>query len=486
MNLKMVLKYLGYLIMSLAVFFLPSVGVAFFYAETHATLSLLAAAGTSAALGLALWLPCRRESAPIYAREGFVVAGLGWLLVSVLGALPFFFSGEIPNFVDALFESVSGFTTTGASILTDVEAMSRGLVFWRSFTHWLGGIGVLAFILAVVRAKSGAGFTMHLLRAETPGPQVGKLVPKTRESVRSLFLVYGVLSAVNLIFLLAGGMPLFDAFCTMFGTAGTGGFGIKNASMADYSPYLQTVTTVFMALFGVNFTLYFLLARRDWRAVLRDEELRLYVGIVVVAIALITLDLSLSGVFNSVGEGLHHGAFTVSSVITTTGYATTNFDLWPQFSRSLLLLLMFSGAMAGSTAGGLKTARVLILWKSIRSAVYRLVHPRSVRTVKINGKPLEEGVIARTQFYFCVYIGILLMIFLLISVDNLPLEANFSAAVSCFNNVGPGLGMVGPAANYSVYSLFSKGVLTLGMLLGRLEIFPIVVLLLPGTWSRKN
>ncbi len=485
MNLKMVFKYLGYLVMALAVMMLPSAGVAFLYAETTAALCLLAAAGAAALLGLVLWLPTRRQNAAIYIREGFVVAGLGWLFISALGALPFFFSGEIPHYIDALFESVSGFTTTGASILTHVEALSHGMMFWRSFTHWLGGIGILAFVLAVVQAKGGAGFSMNLLQAETPGPQVGKLLPKTRQSVRSLFLVYGVLSAANLGFLLAGGMPVFDAFCTMFGTAGTGGFGIKNASMADYTPYLQTVTTVFMALFGVNFALFFLLARKEWRAVLRDEELRLYACFIVLSIALITLDLSLSGVF-SVGESLHHGAFTVSSVMTTTGYATTNFDVWPQFSRTLLLLLMFSGAMAGSTAGGLKTARVLILWKSIRSALFRLVHPRSVRTVKLNGKPLDDGIVARTQFYFCAYIGILLVIFLLISLDNLPLEANFSATVSCFNNVGPGLGAVGPAANYSAYSTFSTVVLTLGMLLGRLEIFPIIVLLLPGTWSRKK
>jgi len=469
-----------------AVLILPSAAVALGHGETHGVLALLATAAICALLGLLLFLlgRARQEKQVLYARESLVVAGAGWILVSLLGALPFFLSGEIPNYIDAFFEAASGFTTTGASILSNVEAMSRGLLFWRSFTHWMGGIGVLVFILALVRNQNGGGFTLHLLRAESPGPQVGKLAPRMRQSVQLLLGVYLALSVVNLVFLLAGGMPLFDALCTMFGTAGTGGFGIKNSSMAGYSPYLQTVTTVFMALFGVNFTLYYLLVRKQWRGALKDEELRLYVGIMLGSIVLIMLSVLTSGQL-PFGEALHHSAFTVSSVMTTTGFATIDFDLWPEFSRAILLILMFAGSMAGSTGGGIKTARLLILWKSARAGVRRMLHPRSVKAVHINGRPLDDAVVKRTHQYLVIYCGLTLLGFAVVALDGHTLETNISAVASCLNNIGPGLGLVGPSANYSIYSGLSKVVLTLYMLVGRLEIFPILILFAPSTWRRK-
>lgn len=484
MNFKMIGRYISFLMMLEAVFLLPSVLVGFIYSEPESIAALLITSALCAGLGFILYLICRKENSPVYARESFVVAGFGWLLLSAFGALPFFISGEIPNYIDAFFETVSGFTTTGASILVNVEQMSHPLLFWRSFTHWLGGVGVLAFLLALVHAQKGSGFTLHLLRAESPGPQVGKMMPKMHQSMRALYGVYIGLSVLNLIFLLAGGMPLFDSFCTMFGTAGTGGFGIKADSMASYSPYLQNVTTVFMALFGVNLSLYFLLLRKQWRAVLRDGELRLYVGIIVVATALITINITPQ--FASVGQALHHAAFTVSSIITTSGFATTDFNLWPVFARSIILILMICGSMAGSTGGGIKTSRILILFKSIRSGVYRMTHPRSVRAIKMNGKTLEEGTIKGVYLFLSLYCCIALASFLLISIDGMSIETNLASMLSCLNNIGPGLDSTGPMSNYSAYSGFSKIILSINMLLGRLDIFPILLLFIPSTWRTKN
>lgn len=485
MNLRMICKYLGYLLWTEAAFFLPPVLVTVAYNEPNARAALLLAFAITCAVGLLLHLISRGTDAMIYAREGFVVAGLGWLLISAFGALPFVFSGEIPHFVDAFFETVSGFTTTGSSILTNVEAMSKGLLFWRSFTHWLGGMGILVFILALFRAKHGAGFTLHLLRAESPGPQVGKVLPKTHESARVIYLLYIGLSLINLLFLLAGGMPLFDAVCTMFGTAGTGGFGIKADSMASYSYYLQTVCTVFMALFGVNFSLYYLLWRGDRKSVWKDEELRLYFGIMLTSILLITGTLIVQQVL-SAGDSLHHAAFTVSSIMTTTGFATVDFNLWPEFTRGLLLVIMILGSMAGSTGGGIKTARVLIVFRAIKVGIHRLLHPRSVKLVRINNKTVGEKIVWGSFLYLAVYSVIAIVSFLLISLDGFTLETNLSAVLACFNNIGPGLGAVGPTANFAGYSVFSKVILSLNMLLGRLEIFPLLLVFMPSTWKSKT
>ena len=464
---------------------LPAVLVGLLYKEYTAVFSLLAAIGCCCFAAFFLYIFCRHSKGNIYPREAFVIAGLGWVLISCFGALPFVFSGEIPHFINAFFETVSGFTTTGSSILVNVEAMSHGMLFWRSLSHWLGGIGILVFILAIVRVHGSGGNALNLLRAETPGPQVGKIRPKIQESVRTLFLIYVGMSIINLFFLLVGGMPLFDALCTMFGTAGTGGFGIKVDSMASYSPYLQNVTTIFMALFGVNFSLYHLLIRKDWRSFLKDEELRLYFGIMLVSSILIAVFL-VKGNYFTPGVSFRHSAFTVSSIMTTTGFATTDFDLWPQFTRSLLLVLMLGGAMAGSTGGGMKISRILILVKATKASIHRLLHPRSVKTIRLNGRPLDEEVVKNVYQFLFVYCCILIFSFLVVSIDGLSLDTNISAVFSCFNNIGPGLAAVGPVANFDSFSYLSKIVLSFDMLLGRLEIFPILLLLSPSTWARKN
>lgn len=434
-----------------------------------------------AAIGGALSLR-KPERTALYAKDGFAAVALVWLLMSAFGALPFVLSGDIPNYIDAFFETVSGFTTTGASILTAVEPLSRGGLFWRSFTHWVGGMGVLVFLLAVAPSRGGGqGFTMHLLRAESPGPSVGKLVPKMRETAAILYLLYIALTVLNFLFLLAGKMPVLDALCTAFGTAGTGGFGIKNDSMASYSPYIQNVTTVFMLLFGVNFSCYYLLVLRQIKSVLKDEELRLYAGIVLGSIALIVWNIR--GFYASLSETVRHAAFQVGSIITTTGFATTDFDLWPSFSKTILLCLMVVGACAGSTGGGIKVARVLLLFKSLRRSIAQMLHPRKVQVIRNNGAVVSERVVANTNAYLCAYVIILFASFVIVSLDGFSIDTNLSAVLSCLNNIGPGLELVGPTCNYDVYGDLSKIVLILDMLLGRLEIFPILVLFSFQAWK---
>jgi len=378
---------------------------------------------------------------------------------------------------------VSGFTTTGASIITDLNPIPRGILYWRSFSHWLGGMGVLVFLLAIVPVSGQSeGYTMHLLRAESPGPDVGKLVPRMRQTAAVLYLCYVALSVLNLIFLLIGGMPLFDAVCTMFGTAGTGGFGVRNDSLAGYSPYLQTVTAVFMLLFGINFSCYYLLLLRQFRSVIRDEELRLYGGVVLGSVVLIAWNIY--SIYGNLADTLRHSFFQVSSIITTTGFATTDFDLWPSFSKAILMILMVFGACAGSTGGGLKFARVLLLFKALRRNMSQILHPNKVKLIRVNGKPVDEKIVANTNAYFFAYIVIIVISILLISFDGFSITTNLTAVLACFNNIGPGLDAVGPTCNFSGFSLFSKLILTLNMLAGRLEIFPILVLLNPSAWKR--
>lgn len=485
MNYKMMGKFLSQILMMEVIFMLPALLISIFDEEETATLGFVTAIAVISLVALALYFICRNSEKRFYAREGFVCVGISWIAISVFGCLPFLLSGEIPKPIDALFEMVSGFTTTGASILADVEALSRGILYWRSFSHWLGGMGVLVFLLALApNRESGSGFTMHLLRAESPGPDVGKLVPKMRTTARILYLIYIFLTVLDFLFLLAGGMPVFDSVCTAFGTAGTGGFGIKNDSIAGYSPYIQNVCTVFMLLFGMNFSCFYLLLLRKVKAVWKDEELRLYVTIVVCSIFLLVWNLK--GFYPTFGETVRHAAFQVASVVTTTGFATTDFDLWPNFSRILLLLLMFVGACAGSTAGGLKVGRVLLLFKSLRRNIRRLLNPRRVEAVWVNGTKTSEEVIRNTNTYLVAYVMILVISILLVSVDELTIPTNISAVISCFNNIGPGLEMVGPTANYSLFSNFSKLVLIFDMLAGRLEIFPILILFSGSTWNRVN
>ncbi len=484
MNYRMIGRYIGRILLVEAVFFLPAMGISLVRREMDALLGFVVALGVTLALAVLHLLLCRRARSGFYAREGLICVGLSWIVMSLTGCLPFLVSGEIPNFVDALFETVSGFTTTGASILPAVEGMSRGLLYWRSFTHWVGGMGVLVFLLALEPTeKRGGGFTMHLLRAESPGPDVGKLVPHIKETAKILYLMYILLTVLNFLFLLAGKMPAFEALCTAFGTAGTGGFGVKNDSIASYSPYLQNVCTVFMLLFGVNFSCYYLLLLKNFKSVFKDEELRLYLGVVLASILLITWNIR--GMFAGLGEALRHAAFQVSSIITTTGFASTDFDLWPSFSKGILLCLMVIGACAGSTGGGLKCGRVLLLFKSLYRNVHKVLRPNKVQVVRNNGRIVSEQVLQNTDAYLAAYVCIVLLSFLLVCLDGKPLTTNFSAVLACFNNIGPGLEIVGPTSNFSSFGIFSKLVLIVDMLAGRLEIFPILVLFTKTGW-RKN
>ena len=483
MNVKMMGKFISQMVAIEAVFMVPALIISLCMGEMAAVEGFLLTLGIMVLVSGVLYLSCRKAGRLFGAREGLVCVGFSWIILSLLGCLPFVFSGNIPKFIDAFFETVSGFTTTGASIVPSVEALDKGILYWRSFSHWLGGMGVLVFLLAIAPSGKGTGFTMHLLRAESPGPDVGKLVPKMKQTAVILYGMYVVLTVLDIIFLLAGGMSLFEAVCTAFGTAGTGGFGVKNDSIASYSPYLQNVTTVFMLLFGVNFSIYYLLLLRQFRAVFRDEELRLYLGVVLVSIVMIVLNVR--PLYNTLEETVRHAAFQVSSIITTTGYATTDFDLWPSFSKTILLALMVIGASAGSTGGGIKCIRVLLLFKILRRNIRQILNPRKVMVVRNNGKPVDEKVLANTNAYLAAYVVIIIISTLLISLDGFDFETNLSAVLACFNNIGPGMAAVGATCNYAAYSVASKLVLSANMLAGRLEIFPILVLLSRSTWTRR-
>ena len=488
MNYKMTGKFISQIIAIEAVFMLPALLISAFRGETASMLGFLYTVGITLALAGLLYLLCRKAVLRFSARDGLVCVGLGWIVLSLLGCLPFIFSGEIPRFTDAFFEIVSGFTTTGASVVADVERMSKGLVYWRSFSHWLGGMGVLVFLLAVTPSEGNEkGFTMHLMRAESPGPDVGKLVPKMRQTATILYLIYIGLTVANVIFLMCGGMNLFDALCTAFGTAGTGGFGIYNDSLASCTPYIQNVTTVFMLLFGINFSCFYLLLLGQFKSIFRDEELRLYLGLFIACSLAIAANiyLSMRQVYPTPGEALRHAAFQVSSIMTTTGYCTTDFDLWPGISKALLLMLMVVGACAGSTGGGIKCARVLLLFKSLRRNTRQLLNPRKVQVIRVGGKTVDERVVSNTNAYLAAYVIIVILSFLLVSLDKFNMETNLSAVIACFNNIGPGMAAVGPACNYSGYSDFSKLILSIDMLAGRLEIFPILVLLSRNSWKRR-
>ncbi len=481
MNYKMIGRFLAQILSIEGLFLIPALLISLFCGEAAAVQAFLWTELVILVCVVCLHWLCRGAPIAFYAKEGFVCVGISWIVLSLVGSLPFYLSGEIPSYIDSFFEIVSGFTTTGASILPTVEQLSRGITYWRSFSHWLGGMGVLVFLLAFTGDK-GQGFTMHLLRAESPGPDVGKLVPKMRKTAAILYIIYCAMTVVNILLLWLGGMPLFEAVCHSFGTAGTGGFGIKNDSYASYSPYLQNVTTIFMLLFGVNFSCYYLLMLRQFRGVFRDEELRLYIAIVVCSIGLIVWNLQ--GFYGSFEETLRHAAFQVASLMTTTGYATTDFNLWPSFSKTILMSLMVVGACAGSTGGGLKVGRLLLIFKSLRRNIQQVLHPRKVLSVRNNGRIVSEKVLDNTNAYLSAYAIILFLSFLLISLDGFPTETNFSAVLACFNNIGPGLELVGPTCNFGGFSTLSKLVLILDMLAGRLEIFPILVLFSADTWKR--
>ena len=424
----------------------------------------------------------RPRSTSLFARDGLAVVALAWIAMSAFGALPFYVSGEIPSYVDCFFETVSGFTTTGASILPEVESLSKSILFWRSFTHWVGGMGVLVFVMAVLPMTDGHG--MHLLRAEVPGPTVGKLVSRMGDSAKILYGIYLVMTIVEIILLLLGGMPLFDACINSFGSAGTGGFSCRNLSIGAYNnAYYDVVIGIFMLLFGVNFNLYYMMLIKRIGGALKSRELWCYLAIVITEGTVIAFNIR--GMYSGTEETVRASFFQVASVITTTGYSTADFNMWPDLSKGILFILMFIGGCAGSTAGGLKVSRVMMLFKSAGRELKKVLHPRTVSTVHFEGKPLDESTLGSANAYFALYMICLGVIFLLLSFEPKGLETNLSAAVSCFNNIGPGLGAVGPAATYAGYSVFSKLVLSFAMLLGRLEIYPLLLALMPSTWTKK-
>ncbi len=481
MNRRMVFHTVGLIILLETALFLLPLAVSLIYNEV-CFWAFLKAAVFSLAVGGGLLLASRPNSKVIYAKEGFAITALAWLSLSAIGALPFTLSGQIPHYIDAFFETVSGFTTTGASVITDVEALDKGILFWRSFTHWVGGMGVLVFLMAFLPNISYRA--IHIIRAEIPGPTVGKLLPKIKDTAKILYVIYLVLTLLQVVILCISGRNLFDSLVHSFGTAGTGGFGIYGDSAGSFTPFQQWVITVFMLIFGVNFNLYYMMLIKRFRTALRSTELWVYCGIVAVATTLISINIF--PLFDSVSETLRHAAFQVSSIITTTGYATVDFNTWPTLSKTILLILMFFGACAGSTAGGIKISRVIILFKNCLMEFRHLLHPRSVNALRFEGKKVEPETRKGVSVYLALYAICFFTVFFLLGFDGFDLETNFSATAACFNNIGPGLGLVGPASSYADYSYFSKILLSLAMLLGRLEIWPILLTLFPAAWKGRS
>lgn len=485
MNVKFVFRIVSLTLLITSVFMIVPAGIAIYDNQLRNAFAYIITTILMLLFGGTMYIATKKHKPSVYAQEGVAATSLSWLAISLFGALPFFWSGEIPNYIDALFEIVSGFTTTGASILTDVEALSRCNLYWRSFSHWLGGMGMLVFILAVIpQTKKGSGSGIYLMRAESPGPSVSKFTPHIRETALILYGIYILLTAACVFFLVVGDMPFFESLCTAFGTAGTGGFGIKNDSLSSCSPYIQGVVCVFMFLFGVNFNIYFLIILRQLKAVFKNEELRAYILIAIASVVAITVNIS--KMYSSLGEAIRHATFQVSSIMTTTGFSSVDFEQWPAFSKAILLLLMFIGASAGSTGGGLKVSRVILLGKNIWRTIGKTLHPRKVYVVRLDGKHVDESICNGVDAYLAVYCAIVLISFALISFDGYTIGTNFSAVTACFNNIGPGFELVGATGNYGHFSYFSKIILSLDMLLGRLEIFPLLALVSPGLWSRKR
>lgn len=477
MNVAIIRYILGYILKIEGLFLmLPSV-VAAIYHEKEGFFYL--GVGVFCIIfGILLSLKKPSDSV-FYLKEGCVATALSWIFLSIFGAIPFFLTGEIPSYVDALFETVSGFTTTGASILSDVEALSHCSLFWRSFTHWIGGMGVLVFLLAIVPMTGGSH--MNLMRAESPGPSVGKLVPKVRYTARILYLIYLGLTILEFVLLLCGGMPVFDSMTTSFGTAGTGGFGIKNDSIAGYSSYIQWVVTVFMILFGINFNAYYLIIFRNVKKALCMEEVRCYLIIILVSTGIIFAQLLRTGI--NTFKAITDAAFQVSSIITTTGFSTVDFNIWPQTSKTILVMLMFVGACAGSTGGGIKVSRFIILVKSLVKELNSYIHPKSISKVKIEGKVVEHEIVRATNVYIITFVIIFTISVLAVSIEGKDLVTNFTAVAATINNIGPGLELVGPTQNFGSFTVFSKFILMFDMLAGRLELFPLLILFHPTLWK---
>lgn len=483
MNYKMIAYIIGQIVRVEGVLLLLPLATALIYGENTMAAFLIP---SLAAIVIGTLMTIKKPAnTSIFARDGFVTVGLSWIILSLIGALPFSISGEIPSYVDAFFETVSGFTTTGATILKSVEGLSQGMYFWRSFTHWIGGMGVLVFVLAILpQADTRSVKLMHVMRAEVPGPKVGKLVSKISRTAQIMYGIYIGLTVLQVIFLLAGGMPFFDSLLNSFATAGTGGFGIWNTSIAYYdSAYVDWVIGVFMLLFGVNFNLYYFILIGHAAEVFRSEELRWYLAIIGGATALIAFDIR--GIFGNVADSVRYAFFQVSSIITTTGFTTADFDTWPALSKIILVLLMFCGACAGSTGGGIKVGRMLLLIKTGLREIKYMLHPRAVVSIKVEGKPAEPDTIRSASSYLVVYMMIFIVsLFFIEMIEECDLVTGFTAVAACFNNIGPGLGEVGPSGGFAGFSGISKLILSFNMLAGRLEIFPLLLLFSPSTWRR--
>ena len=479
MNYAIVFRLLGYILLCEGgLLCLPAL-VSALYGEWDVLWVFLFTVALCLIIGLILTcIKPRRDI--IYMRESCVTAALTWVVISVMGAVPFVLSGAIPDPISALFETVSGFTTTGASVLADVESLPMGILFWRSFTHWIGGMGILVFLLAVMPLTGGSH--VNLMKAESPGPQVEKMVPSVQATAKILYTIYLGMTILQILFMLAGGCPFMDTLLITFGTAGTGGFGVRNDSMASYSVYIQVVVTVFMILFGVNFSAYFYLTRRKFKKAFAIEEVRWYLLVIAAAIALVSWNIR--GLFPNLLTAVQQAAFQVGSIITTTGFTTCNYDLWPPFAKGILVTLMFIGACAGSTGGGMKISRLVILAKSIRKEIAQTLHPSVVTPVRVDGKPVDQETIRSTNVFVAAYVILFAVSVLLVSLDGESLVTNFTAVAATFNNIGPGLEGVGPMTNFGLYSGFSKLVLTFDMLAGRLELFPMLLLFTPETWKK--
>lgn len=480
MNFGFITYIIGWILNFQGVFLLVPCIVAMIYNEKSG-IAFLLSSFISFAIG-ALFVRKKPKNSSFYAKEGFISVALGWIVLSVSGALPFLISGEIPDIFNALFESISGYTTTGATILSDVESLSKCMLFWRSFTHWVGGMGVLVFVLCILPLADGNN--MHLMRAESPGPSVGKLVPKVRSTATILYGIYTALTVIECILLLFGKMSLFDAITTSMATAGTGGFGIKNDSMASYSMYIQNVVAIFMFIFGVNFNIYFLLLVRKPKEVLQSEELRTYLAIVLISTLIIGFNISSS--FESIGTSIQQAFFQVSSIITTTGFSTVDFNHWPELSKFILIGLMFIGACAGSTCGGIKISRIIIAWKNLKNEISSFVHPKRVQIIRLEGRKVGNDVVKSVNVYFVLYFLIFIVSVFLVSIENGSFETNFTSVVATLNNIGPGLAGVGPMENFGGFNPLSKCVFMFGMLAGRLELIPMIILFSPWVWKKSR
>jgi trk system potassium uptake protein TrkH len=482
MNIRMIIKTIGYLLMVEAGCMLPSLVVSLINQQNDTKAFIISIIFLTVLGFIMSEIPSRNNT--FYARDGFAIVSLGWILVSVFGALPYVISGAIPSYVDAFFETVSGFTTTGSSILREIEGLPKGILFWRSFTNWVGGMDVLVMMISVLPA-AGAN-TAHIMKAESPGPDPGKLVPRIGKSSKILYLMYAGLSLIMVVLLLLGGMPLYDTLIHAFSTAGTGGFSNRNLSVGAYNNiYFEIIIGIFMFVFGVNFTLYYQSLKGNLKSAIKDEEFRFYFFTVIAAIILITWNLR-GTVFSTIGESLRHSFFQVNSIITTTGFSSTNFDLWPSFSKAILVLLMFIGGSAGSTAGGLKCVRCMLLFKTVKHEVRKVIHPRSVYNITYNGKTVDDSRISGVKTYFFIYMVIFSVALLLISLDGYDMVSNFTTVTAAISNVGPGLGVAGPFGSFADYSALSKLVLSFAMLFGRLEIYPLLILFAPTFWKKVN